>query len=138
MMKSFVCAVPDCLCMLGLAAPAQAPTPACPSKLITLIVPYTAGGSGDIRARNIGERLSKAVGLPVVVENRAGAGAVVGARSSVKSPPDAYTIGMGNLAPLAVNASRRWPRPASRATNRRAPSRSKARRLRSSRACHGS
>lgn len=91
------------LVSLGLGAQAQAP--AWPSKPITLIVPYAAGGFGDIRARKIGERLSKSLGVPVVVENRAGAGGVVGTHSLVKSAPDGHTIAMGNLAPLAVNVS---------------------------------
>ena len=91
------------LVSLGLGARAQAP--AWPSKPITLIVPYAAGGFGDIRARKIGERLSKSLGVPVVVENRAGAGGVVGTHYLVKAAPDGHTIAMGNLAPLAVNVS---------------------------------
>ena len=89
----------------SLVAHAQAPVPAWPTKAITLVVPYAAGGFGDIRARKIGERLSKSLGVPVVVENRAGAGGVVGTHHLVKAAPDGYTIGMGNLAPLAVNVS---------------------------------
>lgn len=88
-------------CGLG----AQAQSPAWPAKSITLVVPYAAGGFGDIRARKIGEKLSKSLGVPVVVENRAGAGGVVGTHHLVKAAPDGHTIGMGNLAPLAVNVS---------------------------------
>lgn len=91
------------LASLGLAAQAQ--SPAWPSKPITFVVPYAAGGFGDIRARKVSERLSKSLGVPVVVENRAGAGGVVGTQYLVKAAPDGYTIGMGNLAPLAVNVS---------------------------------
>jgi tripartite-type tricarboxylate transporter receptor subunit TctC len=68
-------------------------------------VPYAAGGFGDIRARKIGVDLAKALGQPVVVENKAGAGGVVGTDAVAKAAPDGYTFGMGNLAPLAVNAS---------------------------------
>jgi len=76
-----------------------------PTKPIRWIVPYAAGGFGDIRARKIGIDLARLLGQPVVVENRAGAGGVVGTDVVAKAAPDGYTIGMGNLAPLAVNAS---------------------------------
>jgi tripartite-type tricarboxylate transporter receptor subunit TctC len=76
-----------------------------PSKPVRWIVPYAAGGFGDIRARKIGIDLARLLGQPVVVENRAGAGGVVGTDAVAKAAPDGYTIGMGNLAPLAVNVS---------------------------------
>jgi tripartite-type tricarboxylate transporter receptor subunit TctC len=68
-------------------------------------VPYAAGGFADIRARKMGVELAKALGQPVVVENRAGAGGVVGTDAVAKAAPDGYTIGMGNLAALSVNPS---------------------------------
>ena len=68
-------------------------------------MPYAAGGFADIRARKIGVDLAKALGQPVVIENRAGAGGVVGTDAVAKAAPDGYTIGMGNLAALAVNVS---------------------------------
>jgi tripartite-type tricarboxylate transporter receptor subunit TctC len=76
-----------------------------PSKPLRWIVPYAAGGFADIRARKIGIDLAKALGQPVVIENRAGAGGVVGTEAVAKAAPDGYTIGMGNLAALAVNVS---------------------------------
>ena len=76
-----------------------------PSKPVRWIVPYAAGGFGDIRARKVGIDLAKVLGQPVVIENKAGAGGVLGTDAVAKAPPDGYTIGMGNLAPLAVNAS---------------------------------
>jgi tripartite-type tricarboxylate transporter receptor subunit TctC len=76
-----------------------------PAKPVRWIVPYAAGGFGDIRARKIGIDLAKALGQPVVVENKAGAGGVLGTDAVAKAAPDGYTFGMGNLAPLAVNAS---------------------------------
>ena len=76
-----------------------------PSKPIRWIVPYAAGGFADIRARKIGVDLARALGQPVVIENRAGAGGVVGTDAVAKAAPDGYTIGMGNLAALAVNVS---------------------------------
>ncbi len=84
--------------------------PACaqqawPSKPIHLIVPYAAGGFADIRARMIGVELAKSLGQPMVIENKPGAGGVLGTDVVAKAAPDGYTIGMGNLAPLSVNVS---------------------------------
>jgi tripartite-type tricarboxylate transporter receptor subunit TctC len=76
-----------------------------PTKPVRWIIPYAAGGFSDIRARKIGVDLARLLGQPVVVENRAGAGGVVGTDVVAKAAPDGYTIGMGNLAPLAVNVS---------------------------------
>ena len=68
-------------------------------------MPYAAGGFADIRARKIGIDLAKSLGQPVVIENRSGAGGVVGTDALAKAAPDGYTIGMGNLAALSVNPS---------------------------------
>ncbi|MCX7140283.1 MAG: tripartite tricarboxylate transporter substrate binding protein [Proteobacteria bacterium] len=76
-----------------------------PAKPIHFVVPYAAGGFADIRARMIGVELAKTLGQPVVIENKPGAGGVLGTDAVAKAAPDGYTIGMGNLAPLAVNAS---------------------------------
>ena len=76
-----------------------------PAKTITFIVPYAAGGNGDIRGRQVSQKLATILGRPVVVENKAGAGGNIGTDAIAKSAPDGYTIGMGNFAPLAVNAA---------------------------------
>jgi tripartite-type tricarboxylate transporter receptor subunit TctC len=76
-----------------------------PTKPVRWIVPYAAGGFADIRARKIGIDLAKQLGQPVVIENRTGAGGVIGTEVVAKAAPDGYTIGMGNLAALAVNVS---------------------------------
>jgi tripartite-type tricarboxylate transporter receptor subunit TctC len=76
-----------------------------PSKPVRWIVPYAAGGFADIRARKIGIDLAKQLGQPVVIENRTGAGGVIGTDAVAKATPDGHTIGMGNLAALAVNVS---------------------------------
>ena len=76
-----------------------------PSKQIFFVVPYAAGGFADTRARRIGVELAKVLGQPVVIENKGGAGGVVGTDILAKAAPDGYTIGMGNLAALAVNPS---------------------------------
>jgi tripartite-type tricarboxylate transporter receptor subunit TctC len=63
-----------------------------PSKQITLVIPFAAGGSNDIIARAIGKELSKAWGQPVIAENRPGAGSVIGASTVASAPPDGYTL----------------------------------------------
>ena len=74
-----------------------------PSKPITIIVPYPAGGGADQRSRQFGRFLNTALGVPVVIENRGGAGGNIGTEAIARAKPDGYTIGMGNFAPLAVN-----------------------------------
>jgi tripartite-type tricarboxylate transporter receptor subunit TctC len=76
-----------------------------PSKPITLICPYAPGGNADLRSRQIGKFISDALGQPVLVDNKAGAGGNIGTGMIAQAKPDGYTIGMGNFAPLAVNPS---------------------------------
>jgi len=76
-----------------------------PGKPVRWIVPYAPGGFADIRARKMGVDLAKALGQPVVIENRAGAGGTVGTDAVAKAPADGYTIGSGNLASMSVNVS---------------------------------
>ena len=92
------------LLSLIVAHPANAQAP-WPAKPITFIVPYAAGGFSDIRARKMGQELSKVLGQPIVIENKGGAGGVLGTDAIAKAAPDGYTIGSGNLAPLAVNVT---------------------------------
>ncbi len=65
-----------------------------PSRPITLIVPYPPGGGVDVMGRLVGQKLSAALGQQVVIENRAGAGGMIGTRDIAKATPDGYTIGM--------------------------------------------
>jgi tripartite-type tricarboxylate transporter receptor subunit TctC len=76
-----------------------------PSKPIRLIVPFTPGGTTDILARILGQRLSEAMGVQVVIDNRPGAGGNIGAELAAKSAPDGYTLFMGPSGTLAVNPS---------------------------------
>jgi tripartite-type tricarboxylate transporter receptor subunit TctC len=76
------------LVLAGPAARAQT----YPSRQITLIIPFTPGGSNDLVGRAIGKKLSEAWGQPVVVENRGGAGALIGTAAVAKAPPDGYTL----------------------------------------------
>jgi tripartite-type tricarboxylate transporter receptor subunit TctC len=65
-----------------------------PTHPITLIVPYAAGGGADVIGRLIAAKLSDALGQQVIVENRPGAGSVIGTRATAKAAPDGYTIGL--------------------------------------------
>ena len=82
------------LATLAFCAPAlaQSAPSAYPAKAIQLVVPYPPGGSNDIFARAIGKRLAEALGKPVIVDNRAGAGGSIGATFVAKAPADGYTI----------------------------------------------
>lgn len=77
--------------------------PSYPSKSITLIVPNPPGGNTDILARIFSVPLAKALGQPVVVDNRAGAGGVIGMTAVARAPADGHTIGLGNLSDLVVS-----------------------------------
>jgi len=74
-----------------------------PAKPIRVVVPFSPGGTSDIIGRTLGTRLSKAVGQPVVMDNRAGVAGSLGAAIAAKSPPDGYTLLVGNVGPIAVN-----------------------------------
>ena len=74
-----------------------------PSKPVRLIVPFPPGGAVDYYARAVQTRLGETLGQPVVIENRAGAGGMIGAELVAKSPPDGYTLLVGNIAALAMN-----------------------------------
>ena len=89
----------------GIWAPWSAQAQDYPLKTIVFIVPYAAGGNGDIRGRQVAHKLAAILGKPVVVENKAGAGGNIGTDAIAKAAPDGYTIGMGNFAPLAVNSA---------------------------------
>jgi tripartite-type tricarboxylate transporter receptor subunit TctC len=87
----------------GLSAWAQ--TPVYPSKPIRLVVPFTPGGSTDILARTIGQKLTEAWGQPVVIDNVPGAGGSIGADKVAKAPADGYTLLMGHIGTLAITPS---------------------------------
>jgi tripartite-type tricarboxylate transporter receptor subunit TctC len=75
-----------------------------PERPITLVVPYEAGGGNDVIARLVAAKMSTALGKPIVVENRGGAGSTIGTRYVAKARPDGYTILIATSA-LAINPS---------------------------------
>jgi len=87
------------------AQPATQPVANYPSKPIRLVVPFPPGGSLDVVARAIGQKLTEAWGQPVVIDNRPGAGGNIGADLVAKSAPDGYTILEGALSTHAVNVT---------------------------------
>jgi tripartite-type tricarboxylate transporter receptor subunit TctC len=91
------------LLLAGLSQVALAQAEAWPTKPLRLIVPFAPGGTSDILARNLGERLQAALKQTVVVENKAGAGGVIGADFVAKSPGDGYTLLLGTIATHAIN-----------------------------------
>ena len=78
-------------CLISVVADAQAPEP-WPTKPITMVVPFPPGGVADTVGRPVAEALTRALGQPVVVENKAGAGGGIGMAAVAKSKPDGYTI----------------------------------------------
>ena len=74
-----------------------------PSKSITWVCPYAAGGNADNRSRQVAKVMSALLGQSIVIDNKAGAGGNIGTEAIARGKPDGYTIGMGNFAPLAVN-----------------------------------
>jgi len=94
---------------LALAAavllPALADAQTYPGKPIHIVVPFPPGGSTDLLARRIGEKLAAAWGQPVIVDNRAGAGGTLGAEYVAKSAPDGYTLLMGVTGTNAISGA---------------------------------
>ena len=111
-------------CALGAAAfaPAHAQE-AFPSRPITLVIPFPAGGATDVLGRLIGKKLGDKLGQSVVIDNRAGAGTVIGASYVAKAAPDGYTLLLSSGTTFTVNpavrprpsrpGNRPWPVPAS-------------------------
>jgi tripartite-type tricarboxylate transporter receptor subunit TctC len=82
-----------------------------PSRPVTIVSPYNPGGTNDVVARLIADRLQKALGQPFVVENRPGAAGVIGAQSVLRAKPDGYTLLAGNNGVLVIQSAARDPSP---------------------------
>src|SRR5215510_6963874 len=81
-----------------------------PSKLITIVMPYAAGGSTDVIARVIADKLRTSLGVPVIVENKAGGGGAIGSAYVARAEPNGYTLlltpsGAVAIAPLSMKPS---------------------------------
>jgi tripartite-type tricarboxylate transporter receptor subunit TctC len=105
-MKSFRLARRALLCCLaGLVVAAQAEEPAYPSKRITLVVPFSPGGTADILARIVANGLQESLGQAVIVENRPGADGNIGAAYVAGAAPDGYMLLVGPTSTNAINPS---------------------------------
>jgi tripartite-type tricarboxylate transporter receptor subunit TctC len=83
-------------------APALAQTDGYPNKTVTLVVPFTAGQSGDILARILADGLGKKWGVGVVVDNKPGAGGALGSQIVMRAPADGYTLLLSSSGPIAI------------------------------------
>lgn len=76
-----------------------------PNRPITMVVPAAAGGTTDIAARALAQKMGQDLGASIVVENKAGGGGTIGTAQVARAKPDGYTLLMGNIGPVAINFS---------------------------------
>lgn len=93
------------LTLAATCAPLLAQTAAWPSKPLTLVVPFPAGGGTDLLVRTLQARLQKELGQPIVIDNRAGAGGTLGSAQVARAAPDGYTLGVATTSTHAVSVS---------------------------------
>src|SRR5262249_48037359 len=101
---------PTCVLTAFILALAPAASPCAhaedyPVRPVTIVVPYTPGGSTEILSRMVGQKLEERLGKPVLIENKPGAGTVIGPTAVVKSAPDGYTLLMATPTPMAINVA---------------------------------
>ena len=92
MLRSFAIAASAAAAALGIACGAHAQPPAYPSRPVTLVVPFAAGGTVNLMGRLIATRLGEVLGQPVIVDNKPGGGGSIGASFVAKAPADGYTL----------------------------------------------
>ena len=103
--RTFVLAATVATAAVSLAPFAALAQAQFPAKPITIIVPFSAGGTTDILARVIGQYMGRDLGQTVVVDNRAGAGGNIGGQAAARAPADGYTLFMGTVGTHAINQS---------------------------------
>jgi tripartite-type tricarboxylate transporter receptor subunit TctC len=91
--------------LLASAFPGAAFAQAWPSRNITFVVPFPPGGSNDVFARALADKLAAALGVAVIIDNRGGAGGTIGSTAVARMPPDGYAIMTGHIGTLGVNPS---------------------------------
>ncbi len=85
-------------CLAGMALAADYP-----SKAIKLVVPYAPGGGADSVARIVARKVSENIGQPIVIENKGGAGSIVGTEVVARAEPDGYILLLGQSGPISIN-----------------------------------
>ena len=85
-------------CVMGAALAADYPT-----KPIKMVVPYAPGGGADAVARIVAKKVSESIGQPIVIENKGGAGSILGTDMVAKAEPDGYTLLLGQSGPISIN-----------------------------------
>ena len=103
LIHKLVCALVTAATVLAVSAPAQAQTATWPNKPVRWIVGYPAGGGTDFLARTIGAQLSTQIGQQVIIDNRPGAAAIIGAEAAAKAPGDGYTVFTADNGVLVYN-----------------------------------
>jgi len=93
------------LAVASLGAPSLARAQDFPTRSVTIVVPFTPGGSTDIIARLLGQKLEERLGKTFVVENRPGAGTIIAAAAVAKAEPDGYVLLMAPSSTMAVNVA---------------------------------
>jgi tripartite-type tricarboxylate transporter receptor subunit TctC len=88
--------------VLAMAAPAQAQD--WPQRQVTIVVPFAAGGSADLLARILQQHMQAKFGVPFLVDNKSGAGGSIGTGVVAKAPADGYTLLVGTVSSIAINA----------------------------------
>src|SRR5690349_260449 len=94
----------SCAALVSLAAPASF-SQNYPSRPIRIVVPFPPGGSTDLVARVVGQKMAESWGQQVVIDNRGGANGMIGADVVAKANPDGYSTVLGTIGPMAINAS---------------------------------
>ncbi|HKA45778.1 MAG TPA: tripartite tricarboxylate transporter substrate binding protein [Burkholderiales bacterium] len=94
-------------CAVAMLAPVRVQCAPYPDRPVRLIVPFPPGGGNDILARAVGARLAEALGQQVIIDNRGGAGGMIGASIAASSDPDGYTLCLGSMGGLAHNPALR-------------------------------
>src|SRR5262245_45812513 len=105
MKAPMTCAVLVLLAAAAAGAPAPAQTHAYPTRPVSFVVPFAAGGGTEFLARMLGQHLEQRLGRPFVIENRPGAGGVTGALSVARAAPDGHTILMAPSPVMAINVT---------------------------------
>lgn len=105
MFRSFALPVTLLASVSALSSPPGYSQTAYPAKPIRMIVPFPPGGINDFAARSVSTKLGEAFGQSVVIDNRSGAGGIIGTELAARSAPDGYTLSIGSVATHAINQS---------------------------------